>query len=450
MISDSARHEKEATSTVASFSFPCNANMLLFSYISVYLDPILKYNIIYPTLIYNFVDTSKLYKMRRLIILLTILFFAASCQNKISRQPEYIVQVSLGSWHSPDYTAEQIINRIDTVSSLIPVKKVIIGWSLDKDIYRQVGEYLHSKDIKMLLWMPVFAETEEMCENTPAVDLWNVIPSNYDLAAGEGFRFNCPSDSRNAANVVAIYDNHFSDCGFDGVFLDRIRTQSFVSGVGGVLNCGCPLCAAEFKEEGVDLEVVKAEWEAEGDRFLSVTGYSPADGFTFENPVAAAFFEAKGHIVSHAVAGVADSLRSRGLEIGMDLYAPFMAPFVGQDYEILAPHADFIKPMLYRQTFAPAGMGFEYDLLKKAAPGAEGYPEFEMNLDFLHSQLEAMEPYSCAKFPGIEINYREDIVPTSPEYVTESLDAVASHGFDGTVLSWNIMEAPLAHLDCLK
>jgi hypothetical protein len=73
-----------------------------------------------------------------------------------------------------------------------------------------------------------------------------------------------------------------------------------------------------------------------------------------------------------------------------------------------------------------------------------------MSLDFLHSQLEAMEPYNCGKFPGVEINYRKDIAPTSPEYVTESLKAVKEHGFDGTVLSWNIMEAPLAHLDCLK
>jgi hypothetical protein len=73
-----------------------------------------------------------------------------------------------------------------------------------------------------------------------------------------------------------------------------------------------------------------------------------------------------------------------------------------------------------------------------------------MDLDFLHSQLEAMEPYSCAKYPGIEINYREGVVPTSPEYVTESLKAVISHGFDGAVLSWNIMEAPNAHIDCLR
>ena len=386
--------------------------------------------------------------MKRIAYLLLVLLAACACRNKTA-EPGYIVQVSLGGWHSPDYTAEQIISRIDTVGKLIPVQKVIIGWSLDKDIYRQVGEYLHSKGIKMLIWLPVFAETEEMCSNSPAVDLWGNIPANYDLAAGEGFRFNCPSDPQNAANVVAIYDRNFSDCGFDGVFLDRIRTQSFVSGVGGVLNCGCPLCKEEFAAEGIDLDAVKAEWADKGDGFLSVTGYSPAGGFEFENPLAAAFFKAKGHIVSGAVAAIADSLRSRGLEVGMDLYAPFMAPFVGQDYGILAAHADFIKPMLYRKTFAPAGMGFEYDLLKAAAPGATGYPEFKMDLSFLDSQLEAMEPYACAKYPGVEINYREGVVPTSPEYVTESLSAVLSHGFEGVVLSWNIMEAPLAHLDCL-
>jgi hypothetical protein len=134
----------------------------------------------------------------------------------------------------------------------------------------------------------------------------------------------------------------------------------------------------------------------------------------------------------------------------MDLYAPFMASFVGQDYAVLARHADFIKPMLYRQTFAPAGMGFEYDLLRKAAPAATGYPAFEMDTAFLHSQLGAMEPYACGKYPGVEINYREDIVPTSPEYISESLKAVLSHGFDGVVLSWNIMEAPLSHLEPLK
>ena len=385
--------------------------------------------------------------MKKFILLLTLLALA-SCGTH-TEKPGYIVQVSLGGWHTPDYTAEQIIGRIDSVAQMIPVQKVIIGWTIDKDIYREVGAFLHARGIRMLLWLPVFAETEEVCDNSPAVDLWDRIPANYDLAAGEGFRFNCPSSPENAANVVGIYDKYFADCGFDGVFLDRIRTQSFVSGVGGVLNCGCPVCREKFAAEGVDLEVVKAEFEAVGDAFFNVSGYEPIEGFRFENPLASSYFRAKGHIVSAGVAAIADSLRSRGLEIGMDLYAPFMAPFVGQDYAILAQHADFIKPMLYRQTFAPAGMGFEYDLLKAAVPSATGYPSFEMSAGFLDSQLDAMAPYNCAKYPGIEINYRAGVVPTSPEYVSESLQYVMAHHFDGAVLSWNIMEAPDAHIAVL-
>lgn len=386
--------------------------------------------------------------MKKIALFVIGLMALFSCQKQ--QEAGYIVQVSLGGWHSPDYTAEQVIGRIDTVSRLIPVKKVIIGWSLDKEIYRRVGEYLHDRDISMLLWLPVFAETEEVCENSPAVDLWGKVPNDYDQAAGDGFRFNCPSDPQNAANLLAVFDQEFGDCGFDGVFLDRIRTQSFVCGVSGVLGCGCPLCVERFAAEGVDIQEVKSEFETKGDAFFSVSGYTPAGGFCFQNSIAAAFFKAKGHVVSASVAAIADSLRSRGMEVGLDLYAPFMAPFVGQDYSVLAGHADFIKPMLYRKTFAPAGMGFECDLMKKSVPAAKGYPAFDMDVDFLHSQLEAMQPYSCGKYPGIEINYKEGVVPTSPEYISESLKAVMSHGFDGVVLSWNIMKAPLTHLKPLK
>lgn len=156
--------------------------------------------------------------MRRILYFVAGLLLTVTCQSK-PQEAGFIVQVSLGGWHSPDYTAEQVISRIGEVSAKIPVEKVIIGWSLDQDIYRQVGEYLHANGIKMLLRLPVFAETEEMCENEAAVDLMGAIPANYDLAAGEGFRFNCPSRPETAANVVAIYDNHFKDCGFDGAVL---------------------------------------------------------------------------------------------------------------------------------------------------------------------------------------------------------------------------------------
>ena len=392
-------------------------------------------------------------KLKKILLFLVILLTLVACKHQ-QEQPErekgFIVQISLGDWHSPDYTAEQIINRLDTVSKLIPIEKVIIGWSDSKDIYHQVGEYLHSRNIRMLLWLPVFAETEGVCDNKPAVDLWGKLPENYEKAAGNGFRFTCPSDPQNIANVVALYDRMFSDCGFDGVFLDRIRTQSFVTGVSGVLGCGCPICVERFAAEGVDIQIVKAEYESKGDAFFSVKGYSIADGFVFENPVAESFFKAKCNVVSNSVAAVADSLHNRGLEVGMDLFAPFLAPFVGQDYAILASHADFMKPMFYRACKAPAGMGYEYDQLLKSLPTAKGYPHFQFDTDFLKSQLRIMQSYSCGKYPGIENNYDEEILPITDHYVRESLETVQECEYDGVVYAWNIMEAPLSHFLTLK
>ena len=388
--------------------------------------------------------------MKRLIyILAAALALITGCKSAQNEQ-DYIVQVSLGGWHNPNYTADEIITRMEEVTAQIKVSKVIIGWSIEPEIYQKVGEYLHAKNIAMLLWLPVFAETEEMCTNSPAVDLQGSIPANFNLTEGEAFLFSCPSDPQNSANILSIYNQYFSGAGFDGVFLDRIRTQSFVGGVPGVLSCGCPICAEKYAEEGIDLAEVAQEYDLLGDSFFDVTGYSPKDGFTFANSLAAKYFQAKGHIVSGAVAAIADSLKTRVGTIGMDLYAPFMSQFVGQDYAILSRHADFIKPMLYRKTNAPAGMGFEYALLRNAIPEAEGSPEFAQDLDFLNSQLEAMEPYQTGKYPGLEINYRQGVAETSPEYVKESAQAIREHGFNGAVLSWNIMEAPDAHIQALQ
>ena len=364
----------------------------------------------------------------------------AACRNRADK-PACLVQVALGGWDKSDYPIERIVTRIDSVNEVIPVRKVLVGWSPDKEIYRQLRAFLDAKGIEMYLWLPVFAETEEVCDNAPAVDL----SGGYSPAGSDGVRFGCPSDPRNAENVVALYDSLFSDFRFDGVFLDRIRTRSFDGGVGGVLGCGCPVCRERFAAEGVDLEAVKAEWDARGDAFFSVTGYDPTEGFRFENPLAAAFFKAKGHVVSNGVTAIADSLRSRGLGIGMNLFAPFLAPFVGQDYSILASHADFIKPMLYRVADVPGGMGFEYGLLKKAVPGAAGYPEFTMDTAFLDAQLDALAPYPCEKYPGIEVNRNRDFAPTTPEYVAESMSRVMAHDYQGAALSWNIMRAPKEH-----
>ena len=42
--------------------------------------------------------------------------------------------------------------------------------------------------------------------------------------------------------------------------------------------------------------------------------------------------------------------------VGADIYAPFLAYHVGQNTKKISEVVDFIKPMMYRYTEAPAGM----------------------------------------------------------------------------------------------
>jgi hypothetical protein len=44
--------------------------------------------------------------MKRLLHTLLLAVIITSCQIDKVNEPQYIVQVSLGSWNSPDYTAE--------------------------------------------------------------------------------------------------------------------------------------------------------------------------------------------------------------------------------------------------------------------------------------------------------------------------------------------------------
>ena len=72
--------------------------------------------------------------MKRLIyILAAALALITGCKSAPKEQ-DYIVQVSLGGWHNPNYTAEEIIIRLDEVTEQINVSKVIIGWSIEPDI----------------------------------------------------------------------------------------------------------------------------------------------------------------------------------------------------------------------------------------------------------------------------------------------------------------------------
>lgn len=361
----------------------------------------------------------------------------------------YILQICTGAWGAANYAAQDIIERIDAICAKIPVGRVIIGWSTDAALYREVGAFLRGRGIRMLLWLPCFSEISGIAQPDQTVDVFGRQVMTPLAQPGEDFVFCCPSSRRNIQIVESIYEEHFAACGFDGVFLDKVRGQSYVAGVPGVLSCGCSRCQRAFRERGVDLAGVRRLYEEKGDSFFDMRSYPMSGEFELVEPVAQRFFEAKEQIVANSVTELCDYFKGKGLIVGLDLFAPLVSRFVGQRYALITKGADFIKPMLYRRTEAPAGIAYEYALFEKHAPTAKRGAAPVMDRAFLDSQLEAIGQVSCERYPGIEVNYLADIARTDAGYVRESLRAVRDVGFEGAALCWNVMEAPDEHIDAI-
>ena len=359
---------------------------------------------------------------------------------------KYILQVFTGFGDTSGYRAEEIIGRIRTIASAIGVDKVIIGWSREASVYRKLAAFLHERGIQMLLWLPAFSEGIENSRPDQARDIFGKPVIGPDSAEDQSFHFVCPSSCRNARIVTDTYEQFFSGCGFDGVFLDRIRSQSFEAGVSGVLSCACERCRKKFLDKGVNIDEVRNLYEEQGDAFFDMALWPMNGEFVLENQSAQRFFEAKEEIIAEAVAELAGHFRSKGLIVGLDLFAPVISRFVGQNYSLIAKAADFIKPMLYRRTEAPAGIGYEYALFEKCAPNARNNPRPTLNRAFLQTQIQAFKDLPCEKYPGIEVNYDQDLVKTDAEYVRESLAVIRECGLDGAALCWDIMQAPEAHI----
>ena len=363
---------------------------------------------------------------------------------------KYILQVFNGSWNEAEASPEEIIRKIDDISSRIPVSQVIIGFQINAAAYRQVGAHLHQAGIRMILWLPVFSAVTEIMETDESLDIFGRKIITPEQQVKDGFVFVCPSSPHNIQNIKDIYEKYYSDCGFDGVFLDRIRTQSFTAGVSGVLSCGCHRCREAFLKRGVDISQVAERYEKSGDSFFDMNAWPMSGTFELKDRLAQKFFTAKEEIIAEAVSDLCRYFKERGLTVGLDLFSPLVSRFVGQNYDLITKDADFIKPMLYRKTEAPAGPGYEYALFKKHAPNARTREEVPMDLEFLNAQLTVMQQLPCEKYPGIEINYYKGGAETSPAYIEESLSAIKDHGYEGAVLCWNIMEAPEAHIEAVS
>ena len=213
------------------------------------------------------------------------------------------------------------------------------------------------------------------------------------LAGGEeGFLFLCPNA---AAAVDAVFERYaalLGRAGVDGVMLDRIRFPSPANGFEALLTCFCPACADRFRrEEGGSLDPLRERARA---LLAAMPGWGPgeaaaglralaalpgsagpaADGIASEGLAAegraseglAGLAAFRARSIARVVARFAGHARGQGLAVGLDLFSPALAGLVGQDYRLLAPAADWLKPMTYCHAVGPAGLPLELASLARA------------------------------------------------------------------------------------
>jgi len=362
----------------------------------------------------------------------------------------YILQIFTGGWIHSNYSISDIKNRISYVAGRIPVEAIIIGWNLEKSLYCELGKWLKTKKIKMILWLPVLSEVGELVNCKPVVDLEGKEIQIDSFQSDEKFEFYCPSEKKSWQACIEVYERYFEGCGFDGVFLDKIRTQTATAGMKALFSCSCEKCKENYSKHGVNLDELRELISRQKSEALSLRAFDNRRGFSFKYEIVSRYFEAKSKIISDGVNEVSNYFHGKNMEVGLDLFFPMISELVGQKYSLIAQSADFIKPMLYRRTQAPAGIEFEYKSLLDSIPKAIGYPSLSMTRELLQEQIEAAKEAGCRLYPGIEINYREDVARTDEEYVLESIETLVEADTQGAVLAWDVMLAPDNHIECIS
>ena len=378
-----------------------------------------------------------------------------------NQQQEIILQIHSGSFTGKAATFEDIRQKVEPILSRIKVPKVLMGMSADRKLNEAVRDYLYQNKIEFYLWLPVFAELDEVKKGYPLIDFHGKDKGDYQLSEREDFTFYCPNHPQNVFNVLRVFEENFSSIGYTGIFLDKIRYSSFANGLNAVLTCFCPFCQIKYREANFDPQDLETSIKILLQKHTPFGAVSYQKGrYIFDDDRWNKFFYLKNQIITDAVRGICQYFQERNYKIGLDVFAPFGSHFVGQDVPALSTFADFVKPMMYRMTNAPAGLPFELDAIlqestsndeqKKAFYKVLGFdPEKQpFDLDFTVKDLKELVQTSKAPvYPGVEINRVRRIAEVNPLYIEETINAYSQTDVKGFVLSWNLLNAPQENIE---
>jgi len=267
---------------------------------------------------------------------------------------------------------DNLKKKLATAKETLNLDALMIWSDLNKKDLDLVKKICKDFRIKTYLWYPILADIPGFkIEQEQSVETFNRLHgygknSCWDkLGKGkEDFLFLCPNDEKNIKQIFNQYQNKIIESDFDGVFLDRIRFPSPSNGFEVLFSCFCKSCLNKFYNNyGEDLKDYQNQAKTVFKNFKTIDINYLQTCQSFSDIIIRdglkKFYDFRKQNIYQALKMFADKAKQMGKLVGVDLFAPSLAPLVSQDYQLLAKTCDWIKPMIYCHTSSPAGLPLE-------------------------------------------------------------------------------------------
>ncbi len=267
---------------------------------------------------------------------------------------------------------DNLKKKLVTAKETLNLDALIIWSDINKKDLDLVREICRDFKIKTYLWYPILADIpgfkvrwEQSVETFDGLRGYGKNGRWDKLGKGEeDFLFLCPNDEQNIREIFDQYQNKIKESGFDGVFLDRIRFPSPSDGFEALFSCFCKSCLNKFYNNyGEDLEGYQNQVKTVFKNFKTIDVNYLQTCQSFSDIIIRdrlkKFYDFRKQNIYQVLKMFADKAKQMGKLVGVDLFAPSLAPLVSQDYQLLAKTCDWIKPMIYCHTSSPAGLPLE-------------------------------------------------------------------------------------------
>lgn len=396
-------------------------------------------------------------------------------------------QLFWGHQERKEFSIEDLSHKIISAKKFANIGRLMIWTDQHPETYYPIVSLCREYDIQPYLWFPVLADIPGYTIPEHATVL------NYEQQRGYGhlgrwdklgtgeeqFLFLCPNTRLALARVFEIYKTLIEQVEFDGVFLDRIRYPSCANGFESLFTCFCDACQQRFAELYDDsLEDYKRTILTLLSQLRRFSDHDLAQCNRLESLWSSVdldrFFLFRARNIYHTIKRFTEGAASQGVQVGLDLFTPSLAPFVAQDYRLLSACCDWLKPMSYCHAIGPAGVPLEIlcllralrtlcpevndlqriafceRILNVALPETEkaiqqqGIPEV-----FVAHELEKIRGFALPQeleiYPGVEMVKHPHFDLNIDQPILEKYLAAIQGSAHGLVASWNLLYIPEDH-----